>query len=110
MADIKAKEMYDDIKKWAAQFDGQVILGGNSEWGIPIDEYNTLEKVRAVEGKFGLCFYSILNYRGTHYACLGNKGQRKEASQFLQTQFHGILMPFQKPIGWSECHDYVWKC
>lgn len=97
---------------------------GFSEWGVEIKSQAELERVKALvkahnELKWGnpqrgedLEFYAVLNFQGKKFALVCNGGGGQLTRLFVKQypyKFASIYQPFEKPAGWREAGDYVWK-
>jgi len=95
---------------------------GTSEWGIGLadaKQYQVLKELieehnKSEEAGEELDFHCLLRFEGAIYACIGNSGGRELTSDFIQkhgydNRFAKIFYPFEKPDGWYECKDSIWK-
>jgi hypothetical protein len=76
-----------------------------------------------------LTIHSILKFNGRYYMILSNCGGRDSTTEYLikklkcidyiyesdlldyytSQSYHILFQPFNKPEGWNECNDYIWK-
>jgi hypothetical protein len=93
---------------------------GRSEWGFPIISQQNLDDVRAVmrahntappaEVGEELTLGGVLRYQNQLYLYLMNQGGRDYTERFIRSHYPGtVLWPFDKPVWWRECNDYVWQ-
>ena len=93
---------------------------GRSEWAICVTSNDDIKRVlKFIEehnssSKAGeeLKLTYLLRFDNKIWACVVNHGGRNNTSNFLNNWFQDsteIYFPFQKPLGWNDCQDYVWS-
>lgn len=99
---------------------------GRNEWGFLVKNDKQLHEIiyllrdfnRAIiEKDFkeeDIRILGILRHKNNksteYYLLCVNHGWGQDAANFLVPRYSGkILLPFEKPIWWAKCQDYVWE-